>query len=170
MSRELTADDRAFLAAVEAAPTDEGPRKVYADWLDEHGYPDEAAEMRRWTHAMLEARVRIEVFVENLQDTEDEYYAPPDTYEELMEAADEFVRSGDEYSCWQRTPDIEHEVLQQFWRDYRTIRGLEGDVADAALVAAVAEDTDYEPDEVEEMRARLREAQKEGESFFRCAC
>jgi uncharacterized protein (TIGR02996 family) len=35
----LTADDRAFLAAVAAAPTDDTPRLVYADWLDERDDP-----------------------------------------------------------------------------------------------------------------------------------
>jgi uncharacterized protein (TIGR02996 family) len=35
----LTADDRAFLAAVAAAPDDDTPRLVYADWLDERGDP-----------------------------------------------------------------------------------------------------------------------------------
>src|SRR5262245_4105521 len=28
-----------FLAAIRAAPDDDGPRLVYADWLDEHGDP-----------------------------------------------------------------------------------------------------------------------------------
>jgi uncharacterized protein (TIGR02996 family) len=35
----LTADDRAFLAAVAAAPADDTPRLVYADWLDERSDP-----------------------------------------------------------------------------------------------------------------------------------
>jgi uncharacterized protein (TIGR02996 family) len=32
-------DEDAFLAAVRAAPDDNTPRLVYADWLDEHGRP-----------------------------------------------------------------------------------------------------------------------------------
>jgi uncharacterized protein (TIGR02996 family) len=31
----LTADERALLAAIAAAPDDDVPRLVYADWLDE---------------------------------------------------------------------------------------------------------------------------------------
>jgi uncharacterized protein (TIGR02996 family) len=36
----------AFLAAIEASPTDQAPRLVYADWLDENGFEEEATEMR----------------------------------------------------------------------------------------------------------------------------
>ena len=32
-------DDAAFLAAIQAAPNDNTPRLVYADWLDEQGRP-----------------------------------------------------------------------------------------------------------------------------------
>jgi uncharacterized protein (TIGR02996 family) len=35
----VTADDRAFVAAVRATPADDLPRLVYADWLDEHDDP-----------------------------------------------------------------------------------------------------------------------------------
>jgi uncharacterized protein (TIGR02996 family) len=35
-----------FLAAIDENPCDQAPRLVYADWLDENGYEDEAAEMR----------------------------------------------------------------------------------------------------------------------------
>src|SRR4051794_4771556 len=36
-------DESAFLAAVRDAPEDDGPRLVYADWLDEQGDPDLSA-------------------------------------------------------------------------------------------------------------------------------
>lgn len=39
-------DHDALLAAVLAAPADDLPRLVYADWLDEHGDPDRAAFIR----------------------------------------------------------------------------------------------------------------------------
>src|SRR5262245_2593359 len=35
-----------FLAAIRAAPDDDTPRLVYADWLDEHGDPDRAEFIR----------------------------------------------------------------------------------------------------------------------------
>src|SRR5687767_11671931 len=39
-------DRDAFLAAIRAAPADDAPRLVYADWLDEHGQPDLAEFIR----------------------------------------------------------------------------------------------------------------------------
>jgi uncharacterized protein (TIGR02996 family) len=39
-------DDEAFLAAIRESPTDEGPRLIYADWLDEHDRALEAEFMR----------------------------------------------------------------------------------------------------------------------------
>lgn len=42
-------DRRAFEAAIAAAPQDEAPKKVFADWLDERGESDEAALYRGWT-------------------------------------------------------------------------------------------------------------------------
>jgi uncharacterized protein (TIGR02996 family) len=38
--------DEAFLQAIREAPDDDGPRLVYADWLDEHGQADRAEFVR----------------------------------------------------------------------------------------------------------------------------
>ena len=42
----MTADERALIQAVIAAPDDDTPRMVYADWLDEHGRPERAEFIR----------------------------------------------------------------------------------------------------------------------------
>ena len=39
-------DAPALLAAIRAAPDDDAPRLVYADWLDEHGQPERAEFIR----------------------------------------------------------------------------------------------------------------------------
>jgi uncharacterized protein (TIGR02996 family) len=39
-------DESALLAAIRAAPADDAPRLVYADWLDEHGQPERAEFIR----------------------------------------------------------------------------------------------------------------------------
>jgi uncharacterized protein (TIGR02996 family) len=39
-------DERAFFDPIRDAPNDDGPRLVYADWLDEHGQPDRAEFVR----------------------------------------------------------------------------------------------------------------------------
>jgi uncharacterized protein (TIGR02996 family) len=59
---------RAFLASVAANPEDDGPRLIYADWLEENGQPERAAFIRLQveaarlpegeTRAALEAQAR----------------------------------------------------------------------------------------------------------------
>src|SRR5438270_510567 len=39
-------DERAFFDPIRDAPADDGPRLIYADWLDEHGQPDRADFVR----------------------------------------------------------------------------------------------------------------------------
>jgi uncharacterized protein (TIGR02996 family) len=39
-------DATALLAAIRAAPDDDAPRLIYADWLDEHGQPERAEFIR----------------------------------------------------------------------------------------------------------------------------
>ncbi|HEY7426419.1 MAG TPA: TIGR02996 domain-containing protein [Gemmataceae bacterium] len=38
--------DKAFLQAILEEPDDDGPRLIYADWLEEHGYPERAEFIR----------------------------------------------------------------------------------------------------------------------------
>jgi uncharacterized protein (TIGR02996 family) len=40
-------DERALLDSIVAAPEDDGPRLVFADWCDDHGRPDRATMIRR---------------------------------------------------------------------------------------------------------------------------
>lgn len=42
----MTSDERALHAAILAAPDDDTPRLVFADWLDEHGEPERAEFIR----------------------------------------------------------------------------------------------------------------------------
>jgi uncharacterized protein (TIGR02996 family) len=42
----MTDDADALLRAVLAAPDDDAPRLIYADWLDEHGDPARAEFIR----------------------------------------------------------------------------------------------------------------------------
>lgn len=53
-----TAEEAALLAAVAAEPGDETARLVYADWLEEHERPEEAAQQRKMApgHRALAAR------------------------------------------------------------------------------------------------------------------
>src|SRR5689334_7177371 len=38
--------DKGFLEAICASPQDDGPRLIYADWLEEHGDPERAEFIR----------------------------------------------------------------------------------------------------------------------------
>jgi uncharacterized protein (TIGR02996 family) len=40
-------EEEALLRALLSAPNDAAPRLIYADWLDEHDYPNSAAFYRR---------------------------------------------------------------------------------------------------------------------------
>ena len=44
-------EEPAFLNAIAAAPKDEAPKKIYADWLNERGRDKEAELYRNWTPA-----------------------------------------------------------------------------------------------------------------------
>lgn len=52
-------DEAAFFAAMDAAPEDEAPRKIYADWLDEHDRPEEALYYRRWNVLVERLEMRL---------------------------------------------------------------------------------------------------------------
>jgi uncharacterized protein (TIGR02996 family) len=58
-------EEIAFLRSIEEAPNDELPKKIYADWLDEHGRWTEA---RLWRHNQISesikqsCRVLVELF------------------------------------------------------------------------------------------------------------
>jgi len=58
----MTEDEPAFLRSVAAAPADDTPRLVYADWLDEHGQPVRAEFIRLQVEiAKLETKSRAVV-------------------------------------------------------------------------------------------------------------
>lgn len=47
----MTSDEASLLAAIDAAPLDEGLRGVYADFLDEQDRPEEATRQRKFVAA-----------------------------------------------------------------------------------------------------------------------
>jgi uncharacterized protein (TIGR02996 family) len=66
-----TSDADAFEAAIAAAPDDQAPRLVFADWLDERGDGDAAARQRR----LATLRERIEAFVGHVDAVVARHYA-----------------------------------------------------------------------------------------------
>ena len=52
----MTSHDDAFLEAIRAAPEDDTPRLVYADWLDDHGQGERAEPDRLFQDEGLDLR------------------------------------------------------------------------------------------------------------------
>ena len=52
----------AFIKKIEANPRDVNLRGVYADWLEEHGFDDEAAIQRAWTLKKHDAKECVRQF------------------------------------------------------------------------------------------------------------
>ena len=88
-------DETAFLRAIESAPDDEAPHKVYADWLDEHDRPEEADWHRAWTTAAAKAARRW--FRDFASRHEKSYEDGGTTYTaaEIIEAGRDFLERGE---------------------------------------------------------------------------
>src|SRR5262245_2463733 len=51
--------ERAFLEAIRADPDEDGPRLVYADWLEEHGKPQRAQFIRLNCQMIRKRKVNV---------------------------------------------------------------------------------------------------------------
>jgi len=135
----MSGDERDFLAAIEVAPTDEAPHKVYADWLDEHDRPEEADWHRLWTaKAARAARKWFEGFAAQHSHELDEG-GPPYTADDMIQYGRDFLRDG--------TPHIQYGMSLQefmaydasrreFWRNWGLATGtyVPDETADAGYV------------------------------------
>lgn len=52
----MSDDERALVAAIQAAPDDDTPRLVYADWLDEFGHTDQHRARSEWVRMTCDDR------------------------------------------------------------------------------------------------------------------
>lgn len=145
----MTAEEEkvAFLQAIKDDPYDATTRRVYADWLEDHGFDDEARVQREWTP---EKHKEAEAFVarwakllsgrEYEEDDElvDEWIAEEGhrqyTPEEVLAvAARHLGKSLDGYAGADRdwiglrfdTPDEITSARQRklFWRHFQTLTG-----------------------------------------------
>lgn len=105
----------AFLAALAEDRYDAVTRRVFADWLEENGYDDEAVVQREWTR---EKHEDAEAFMEE--------YAG-DIYrsvEEVLEAATGFLETG----SLTETHGVHHvhksgELTGEFWEHFVVLTG-----------------------------------------------
>jgi uncharacterized protein (TIGR02996 family) len=122
-------DRRAFLKAIADNPWDaEGPRAVYADWLDEVGEYEEAERQRR--HVKAERWLR-EFAAQHRDgfDGEDEI-----TYEQVVQAGREYVApANDRLWGWggftqtgqESLRDVmcNHATAREYWRCWSVVTG-----------------------------------------------
>lgn len=130
----MSPEQQAFLDAIREDPADAATRYAYADWLDEHGFDDEAAFARRWTperHA--EAGAWLERFINvyaDKYDSEDDGPLPRPTVGQLLDAARAYLKDGSKTCfhsgqgfgfCDAMATDYERQL---FWKHYSTYDGV----------------------------------------------
>jgi uncharacterized protein (TIGR02996 family) len=106
-----------FVAVLDRDRFDKGTRMVFADWLEEHGYDDEAVFQRNWTREWLEARDHLLICAAECHITCDEL---------LGAATAHLDREEGDYGAtlWlgHLPPDIMYDT-ETFWRAYQTVTG-----------------------------------------------
>ncbi|HKB01074.1 MAG TPA: TIGR02996 domain-containing protein [Gemmataceae bacterium] len=122
----MTSDERAFLAAIEAAPADEAPHKVYADWLDEHDRPEEADWHRLWTpKAAHKARKWFEEFAAEHSDDYGEK-VPAYTADDMIQFGRDYLRDGSthmQYGMSLQEYMFGDAKRRRFWRNWALATG-----------------------------------------------
>jgi uncharacterized protein (TIGR02996 family) len=121
-------DRRAFLKAIADNPWDaEGPRLVYADWLDEVGEYDEAERQRQHVQAERWLREFAGRHGGNFgEDDEDGYVST--TYEQVVQAGRDFADTGDYYTQYGsdslRNAMYKTSTAAEYWRCWSVVTGL----------------------------------------------
>jgi uncharacterized protein (TIGR02996 family) len=107
----------AFLKALEKSPRDSGARMQFADWLDEHDRPEDAAQQRYMASEEGQKRQDAEQYMRRFCE---KYGA---NYDELLRAvaAGEGYCFGDDDGPWAVRDD------DQFWRNVEILTGAEPD-------------------------------------------
>jgi uncharacterized protein (TIGR02996 family) len=106
-------EKKAFEDAIRADRYDGVTRKVFADWLEENGYDDEAVVQRSWTPEKQRAEDWLREY-----GAECEMY-----YEELIEVANNFLDKGHGYTLSFDTPDIVFSGAEDFWDHFALATG-----------------------------------------------
>jgi uncharacterized protein (TIGR02996 family) len=123
----MSSDERALLAAIAAAPDDEAPHKVFADWLDEHDRPEEADWHRLWTtKAARKARKWFESFAaEHSAEILDEG-GQPYTAADMIGFGEDYLRAGKyhvQYGMSLQEFMYVDANRQRFWRHWALATG-----------------------------------------------
>lgn len=127
------AEKAAFEAAIAEDPYDGVTRKVFADWLEEHGFDDESVIQRDWTVAKHRAAEEwLAMFAGECGDSYDvdedeeelEGGYTVDT-EELIRAAHGYLNTGEWFCLGTMTPEIamSDDDMELFWQHFMVVSG-----------------------------------------------
>ena len=104
---------KGFEDAIRANPYDQPTRLIFADWLEENGFDDEALIQRAWTEEKQRATDFIHAFAAENKTT----------YEKLMEAAKD-AEDTDSLHCDGLTEDSDWiwlEGNEEFWNAWEVL-------------------------------------------------
>jgi uncharacterized protein (TIGR02996 family) len=123
----MSHDEKALLAAVAAAPDDEAPHKVYADWLDEHDRPEEADWHRLWPpKAARAARTWFQSFAAEHSEEMEEEFGEKYTAEDMIGFGRDYLRDGSyhvQYGMSLQEFMYDDANRQAFWRNWALATG-----------------------------------------------
>lgn len=123
----MSHDEKALLAAIAAAPTDEAPHKVFADWLDEHDRPEEADWHRLWTaKAAKAARAWFRKFAAEHSEEVVEEGGPPYSAEDMIGFGRDYLRDGSyhvQYGMSLQEYMSGDANRRRFWRNWALATG-----------------------------------------------
>ena len=119
---------QAFEEAIAQDRYDLGLRKVFADWLDDHGDPEEAAIQRAWTKDKQDSICWLEDLAQHMSGVHNWHGGVNNiSYEELLAAARLYLEKGEmtpEYGALEWS-NLLCDVEKEFWGHYQRATGTE---------------------------------------------
>lgn len=109
----MTKEEQAFLDVLEADPLDITTRRVYSDWLLEHGRDDESEFHREWTIECRNSEDWIRGFA----------YELGISFTMLMQEARAYQETGHWLCLGDETPDRVFSDTKAFWEHYQRMSG-----------------------------------------------
>lgn len=109
-------DREAFEAKIDEDPLDDVARKVYADWLDENGFPEEAIRQRDWEAVKAASMEWIEDFASQIASDEGGY-----TAKQLIRVARNYVEHDEGEYDNEASFDSDSLDWSEFWKHYEIV-------------------------------------------------
>lgn len=117
-------DREKFEAAIDENPLDDVTRKVFADWLDENGFPDEAIRQRDWEAVKKASMEWIEDFAAGIASDDDAGIVgdgPSYNARRLIGVAQRYVERDDAEYDNEASFDSDSLDWSEFWKHYQIV-------------------------------------------------